>query len=136
MGLRCPALLAISGLLATAVAGHHSFAAEYDASKPIVLKGVVIRVEWMNPHAHFFVDVKDESGKITSWDLETGSPNALVRAGWNRDSLKVGDEVTVFAFRAKDGSTLANARTVRLADGRSVFTGASGDIAPSPQPEK
>ena len=112
------------------VLAHHSFAAEFDASKPITLVGVVTKVEWMNPHTHFYMDVKDESGKVTNWDLETGSPNALSRRGWTRHSLNEGDMVTVQASRAKDGSNLASARTVKLADGRSVFAGSADDGGP------
>ena len=120
------------GLLAAAlpVLAHHSFAAEFDSAKPITLTGVVTKVEWMNPHTHFLIDVKDENGKVTNWDFETGSPNALARRGWTRHSLKEGDVVTVDAFRAKDGSNLASARMVKLADGRKVFAGSADDGGP------
>ena len=105
---------------------HHSFGAEYDAGKPVELKGVVTRVEWMNPHARFYVDVKDEHDQVTNWNLELASPNVLVRSGWKRSSLQVGDQVTVNGSMAKDGSKMANARSVVLADGRKVFAGSSG----------
>jgi hypothetical protein len=106
---------------------HHSFTAEYDAAKPITLTGAVTKVEWMNPHARFYVDVKDETGKVTNWEFELGSPNALMRLGWTRNSLKSGDQVTVEGSLAKDGSKLANARKVTLADGRKVFAGSAVD---------
>lgn len=109
---------------------HHSFAAEYDADKPITLKGTVSKVEWMNPHARFYVDVRDEKGIVTNWNLELASPNVLVRNGWSRKSLNVGDEVVVEGSLARDGSKMANARVVRLADGRRVFAGSSGGDAP------
>ena len=109
---------------------HHSFAAEFDSNQPTSLSGVVTKLEWMNPHTHFYIDVKDDNGKVTNWDLETGSPNALARRGWTRNSLKVGDSVTLQAFRAKDGSHLASARTVTLADGRKVFAGSADDGGP------
>ena len=112
------------------VLAHHSFAAEFDSAKPITLTGVVTKVEWMNPHTHFLIDVKEEGGKVTNWDFETGSPNALARRGWTRHSLKEGDVVTVDAFRAKDGSNLASARMVKLADGRKVFAGSADDGGP------
>jgi uncharacterized protein DUF6152 len=104
---------------------HHSFAAEYDSAKPITLTGTVTKVEWMNPHARFYIDVKDEKGEMNNWELELGSPNGLMRQGWTRNSLKKGDTVTVGGSLAKDGSKLANARTVTLADGKKVFAGSS-----------
>jgi hypothetical protein len=122
-------LIACAGIMASAIPvfAHHSFAAEYDASKPVELKGMVTKVEWTNPHARFYVDVKDASGKITTWNLELASPNVLTRNGWTRHSLKEGDVVTVQGSRAKDGDNLANARTVVLADGRKVFAGSATD---------
>src|SRR5579863_209203 len=109
-------LLAPVGALA-----HHSFAAEYDVKKPVTLKGTVTKVEWTNPHARFYIDVKDESGTVVNWNLELASPNVLVRQGWSRHTLNVGDQVTVEGAQAKDGSQMANARTVTLADGKKVF---------------
>src|ERR1044071_3177861 len=121
-------LFAGVGLLLSSlpVLAHHSFAAEYDASKPVELKGVVTKVEWTNPHARFYVDVKDAAGKVTNWNLELASPNVLKRQGWTRDALKEGDQVTVEGSLAKDGSKMANARAVTLADGKRVFAGSSG----------
>jgi hypothetical protein len=117
------------GLLLSAapVLGHHSFAAEYDATKPVTLKGTVTRVEWTNPHARFYIDVKDDGGAVANWNLELASPNVLTRNGWTRNSLKFGDEVTVEGAMAKDGTKMANARVVKLADGRRVFAGSSAD---------
>src|SRR5580698_2545895 len=122
-------LIACAGMLASAlpVFAHHSFAAEYDASKPVELKGTVTKVEWTNPHARFYVDVKDESGKVTNWNFELASPNVLTRNGWTRHSLKEGDVIEVQGAMAKDGSNLANARTVTLADGKKVFAGSATD---------
>ena len=105
---------------------HHSFAAEYDADKPVTLKGVVTKGEWTNPHARFYVDVKDDAGKVINWNLELASPNVLKRQGWQRDSLKEGDQVTVEGSMARDGSKMANARAVTLAGGKRVFAGSSG----------
>ncbi len=124
-------LIAGIGLLAPAAFAHHSFAAEYDAKKPVTLKGTVSKVEWTNPHARFYIDVKDESGAVTTWNLELASPNVLVRNGWSRHSLNVGDQVTVEGAQAKDGSQMANARSVVLADGKKVFAGAAGDAVPN-----
>jgi hypothetical protein len=111
---------------------HHSFAAEYDANKPITITGTVTRLEWMNPHARFYVDVKEADGKVTQWNFELGAIPVLLKQGWRKDSLKPGDQVTVEGSRAKDGSTPANARSVKLPDGRRVFGGSSGgDGAPN-----
>src|SRR5437660_1352643 len=104
--------LVAGGLLLAAmpILAHHSFAAEYDASKPITLTGAVTKVEWMNPHARFYIDVKGDDGQMANWELELGSPNGLMRGGWTRNSLKIGDMITVQGSLAKDGSKLANAR--------------------------
>ena len=108
------------------VLAHHSFAAEFDASKPLKLTGTVTKLEWTNPHTWFFIDVKGEDGKITNWGFEMGSPNGLMRAGWTRNSMKAGDVVTVEASRAKDGSNNANARSVTLAStGKTLFAASS-----------
>ena len=104
---------------------HHSFAAEFDASKPVKLTGVVTKIEWMNPHTYFYIDAKDASGTVGSWGLEMGSPNGLMRQGWTCNSLKVGDEVTVEGSMAKDGSKIANARSVILAGGQKLFAASS-----------
>ena len=121
-------LLALGAVPALA---HHSFAAEYDSSKPIMLKGAVTKMEWQNPHARFYVDVTDEAGKVTNWEFELGSPNGLMRRGWTRNSLKPGDTVSIEGYLAKDGSKLANARNVTLSDGRKIFAGAADDGGPS-----
>jgi len=113
---------------------HHSFAAEYDANKPITLKGAVTKIEWTNPHARFYMDVKDDTGTVTNWNLELASPNVLTRQGWTRKSLGVGDQITVEGSLAKDGSKMANARIVTLATGKRIFAGSSGgNQAPPPQ---
>ncbi len=122
--LLCGLAMAL-GLAAVPALAHHSFAAEYDAAKPVTMTGTVTKVEWMNPHARFYIDVKDDSGKVTNWELELGSPNGLMRRGWTRNSMKPGDTVTVQGSLAKDGSNLANARTVKLTDGRSLFAGSA-----------
>lgn len=111
--------------------GHHAFAAEYDAGKRISLTGSVVEVEWMNPHAHFQIDVKSANGRISRWDLELASPNVLQRGGWRRNSLRVGDLVTVDGYMAKDGAHLAHARTIRLPDGRRVLAGSAPESADS-----
>jgi hypothetical protein len=105
---------------------HHSFAAEFDATKPLKLTGAVTKLEWTNPHTWFYIDVKGDDGKVANWGIEMGSPNGLMRAGWTRNSMKVGDIVTVEASRAKDGSNNANARAVTLAStGQRLFADSS-----------
>jgi len=120
------------GLLVPAVPvlAHHSFGAEYDAKQPVTLKGTVTKFEWTNPHARFYIDVKDESGNVTNWNLELASPNVLGRQGWTRHSLNVGDVITVEGSRAKDGAHMANARTVTLSDGKKVGARSADDGGP------
>jgi len=128
MRTKLAVLAAGFGLLipAVPVLAHHSFAAEYDEKQPITISGKVTKVEWTNPHARFYVDVKDESGKVTNWNFELASPNVLIRNGWSRHSLNEGDTVKVEGSRAKDGANMANARAVTLASGKRVFAGSSG----------
>src|SRR5262245_14627167 len=113
------AALGVWLVLAATPSAHHSFAAEYDAEKPVTVKGTVTKIEWTNPHIHFFVDVKDESGATTEWKFEGYPPNMLIRQGWKRDvTLKPGDVVTVFAWRGRLEPTLGAAREVTFSDGR------------------
>jgi hypothetical protein len=113
---------------------HHSFAAQYDRDRPVTLKGTVMRIEWANPHIYFYLDVKDEAGATSRWAIEGGAPTSLYRAGWRKDSLKVGDLDTVHGYPARDGSKLANMRAAILPDGREVFGGQQyyGPGAPKP----
>jgi hypothetical protein len=126
--------LAMIVVLLTGVgaAAHHSFAAEFDAEKPVTLKGTVVKWEMMNPHGWITMDVPAADGRAGRWMVETSNPNGLMRLGWSKRSLKPGDQITVEAFRAKDGSNTANAAQVTLADGRKVFAGSSGTPAGTP----
>ena len=117
-------------IAAVPVLAHHSFQAEFETSKPLTLKGVVTKVEWMNPHAWFYIDVTVEKGKLERWQCETGAPIEQLRRGWRKNDLKIGDQVTVEAFRAKDATNTISARVVTLPDGRKVFSGSASDNGP------
>jgi hypothetical protein len=122
---------AVAALMgATSVVAHHSFAAEFDSNKPVSLKGVVTKMEWINPHSWIHLNVKNPDGTVTEWMIEGGTPNTLVRRGFTRDSLKQGTEIQVEGFRAKNGANRANGRDLILPDGRRLFMGSSGTGAP------
>ncbi len=131
--------VAAGGLLATVGAlpalAHHSFAAEFDADKPVTLEGTVTKMEWINPHSWIHLDVTTESGEVQQWMIEGGAPNALLRRGWNRNSLPPGTEIIVQGFQAKDGALRANGRDITFPDGRKLFVGSSGIGAPDERAE-
>ena len=129
MNARLLVVLAVSVSISAVVplGAHHSFAAEFDANRRVTLTGTVTKVEWSNPHARFYVDVKDESGKIVNWDFELASPNGLMRRGWTRNSLKPGDVITVVGYGAKNSPYVGNASSITMSDGRKMFAGSSGE---------
>ncbi len=126
----------LAALLGAAIAAaafpiyaHHSFAAEYDASKAVRVTGVISKVEWTNPHSYLYIDVKGDQGTVT-WTCEGGAPNALSRRGFRKNDIKLGDTVTIDGYGAKDGSHLMDARRITLSDGRSFYSGSPGDGGP------
>ena len=124
--------LAALGLLVSTkpLPAHHSFMAEFDQRKPLTVTGVVTKIEWQNPHAFFYLDAKDEHGRVVNWSFQTATPNALTNRGWKRDSVKVGDQVTVQGYLARHGSNLAAARSLVMPSGQKVFTGTMDDGGP------
>jgi hypothetical protein len=125
-------------LAAVPVWAHHAFAAEFDAKKPVKLEGKVTKMEWINPHAWIHIDVKNADGTVTSWMIEGGTPNTLLRRGFTKDSLTIGTEVVVDGYQAKDGSFRANGRDITFTDGRKLFLGSNNanEGAPYQEPEK
>jgi len=113
-------------LAAAPIAAHHAFAAEFDVNQPVKVHGTVTKVEFVNPHAWIYVDVKGPDGKVVNWHFELGPPNALFRLGWKKDAIPNGTEVDISGFRAKSGETVANGRSITLPDGRELFSGGSG----------
>src|SRR5262245_18550187 len=109
---------------------HHAFTAEFDANRPVTLKGTVTRMEWTNPHAWLYIDVQDPDGKIVNWGIECGAPNAMIRRGWNKKSIPLGTVVIVRGYQAKNGTPTANGANILLPDGRKLFIGSSGTGAP------
>jgi hypothetical protein len=118
---------ALATMCVTPVNAHHSFAAEFDGNKPITLTGTVMQIDWANPHVWFYITVKDEDGRAVRWACEMGAPHQLQQRGWLRDTMKVGDVVTVAGSLARDGSKRANARVVTTADGKTLGAASSGD---------
>ena len=136
MRTKFAAFAAVVGMIVGtgSVIAHHSFAAEFDANKALTLKGVVTKIEWQNPHTYFYLDVTSSDGKVVNWGMEMGSPNGLMRQGWTRNTLKVGDAVTVEGSAAKDGTNVGNARVVVLdATGQRLFAASSQTQTPGQQ---
>jgi hypothetical protein len=133
---RCLATVGLALFISvSAVQAHHSFAAEFDANKPITLHGTVVKMEWINPHTWIHLDVKNDDGTVTRWMIEGGTPNTLLRRGFTRDSLKVGTELVIEGYRAKNGANRANGADLTLPDGRRLFLVSSGTGAPREAPE-
>lgn len=114
---------------AVPVVAHHSFATQYDAKKPVEMKGTITKVQWTNPHARFYIDVKDDQGQLQNWNWEMASPNVLARNGWKRDTLKIGDQITVAGYLARAADRMAIAGTISDATGRPLFASAQADLA-------
>jgi hypothetical protein len=138
MRAKLSCLVVAAGLLFGAVPAlaHHSFAAEFDAKKPVKLQGTVTKMEWINPHAWIYLDVKNPDGSVTNWMVEAGAPNALLRRGWTKNSLLPGTEILVEGYQAKDGANRANGRDITFKDGKKLFVGSSGTGAPGDDQHK
>jgi hypothetical protein len=124
-------VLTVSGMFSSAVVAHHSFVAQFDRNKPKTLVGPVTKLDWINPHARIFVDVKDENGHVVNWEVELAAPAILIRRGWTRSAIKIGETVTVNGSLAKDGSNMINATSVTLSNGTKVFSTAPGGEGPN-----
>jgi uncharacterized protein DUF6152 len=138
MRTKLAAVLVGAGLFAVSqgVWAHHAFSAEFDANKPVKLQGTVTKMDWVNPHAWIYIDVKKADGTVEKWMIEGGTPNAMFRRGFTKDSLKAGTAIVVDGYQAKNGTLRANGRDLRLPDGRTLFVGSSGTGAPDERPEK
>ena len=128
--MKSAALILFLILAVKTASAHHAFAAEFDAKKPIKLRGTVTKMEWINPHAWIHIDVKKPDGSVDEWMIEAGTPNTLLRRGFTKDSLKAGTEVVVDGYQSKDGSLRANGRDITLPNGKTLFLGASAPDAP------
>ena len=138
MRTKLPVLIVFTALLLGAVPvwAHHAFSAEYDGTKQVNLRGKVTRVEWINPHAWLYVDVKGADGKVINWAIELGPPNALIKRGWNKKSVPIGIELLVEGYRSKDGENRCNGRDITFPDGKKLFAGSSGTGTPDEVPAK
>jgi hypothetical protein len=135
--VNCVAAVGLVTVMAAPVFAHHSFAAEFDAKRPVKLRGTVVKMEWINPHSWIHIDVKDPTtGKVERWMVEGGAPNALLRRGWTKNSLPEGTEILVEGFQAKDGAYRAYGRDIAFPDGKKLFVGSSGTGAPDERPAK
>src|SRR6201981_1212387 len=138
MRTKLSVLIASAALLAAVVPviAHHSFAAEFDAKKPVKLQGTVTKMEWINPHAWIYLDVKNTAGSVTNWMVEAVAPNALLRGGWTKASLLPGTEILVEGYQAKDGANRANGRDITFKDGKKLFVGSAGTGGPDEEQRK